>query len=88
MFPSTTSVLVFWCDYPTLNGKVNSPGDTCNLQKSQDDAWSLGLILSDEGMKMTVFNPKLFYVVNVTVSCLKLNIGGIQTFDKPAGFLK
>ena len=44
--------------------------------------------LSDGVMKMTIFNPKLFYAVSIIVTCLKLNIVGLQTSDKPAVFLK
>lgn len=54
--------------------------ENCNPWKSKDDAGALVWCLSDGMMKMTIFNPKLLCAVNVTVTCLKLNIMVLQTW--------
>lgn len=37
---------------------------------------------------MTISKPKFFCTASINVTCLKLNIMGLQTFDKPAMYLK
>jgi hypothetical protein len=87
-FSCTMPALIWSCGYSTLNEGVNSPGTLATCRKSKMMPCSLGLMLKWWMMKMTIFDQKLFNAVNVTVTCLKLNIMGLQTFHKPAGILK
>lgn len=90
VFACTMCALVFWSGYFILKREVNSPGYSCNLEKSQDDVSNLGLMLKWWSDEKDYLQPKAFlgHQCHCHCHCLKLNILGFKTFPKHPRFLK